>query len=458
MLMIHYSHPNRFINERNVLMKAAIKAILREFYDDGIPADAVSRDVEYCERLRAATIVKGMRRTGKTFVTYLKMRALMDEGVEFGRIVHVNFEDERLKHMTADDLHLINEIHAELHPTCANQKCWYFLDELQTVEGWEAYARRLVDSSKVQLSLTGSSSKLLSEEIATEMRGRAIPIEVFPLSFPEYVKFNGIMDAVPKDGWTEREKGILRNAMEQYLQRGGFPDVQDVAAGIRANMLQGYVDAVLYRDVLERHEVPSVQALRYTLEYLFHNFARKVSSRAIVGVLRQMGVAAGRESIADYLSYFKDAYLAYPVSIRSDSLAVKRVNPDKMYLVDTGLIRSMNAKMDQEKGWLLENLVFMTLRRDFNKIEYYVTKSGGEVDFLVQDNATLKRSLVQVSWDMSDEPTFTREMKALKDAMAETGIDDGTVVTWDDERDIDGVHIVPVWKWCLANNSSVHAL
>ena len=121
-----------------------------------------------------------------------------------------------------------------------------------------------------------------------------------------------------------------------------------------------------------------------------------------------------------------------------------------MYLIDTGLIRSMNAKMDQEKGWLLENLVFMTLRRGFNKIEYYVTKSGGEVDFLVQDNATLKRSLVQVSWDMSDEPTFTREMKALKDAMAETGIDDGTVVTWDDERDIDGVHIVPVWKWCLA--------
>ena len=121
-----------------------------------------------------------------------------------------------------------------------------------------------------------------------------------------------------------------------------------------------------------------------------------------------------------------------------------------MYLIDTGLIRSMNAKMDQEKGWLLENLVFMTLRRGFNKIEYYVTKNGGEVDFLVQDNVTLKRSLVQASWDMSDKPTFTRKMKALKDAMAETDIDDGTVVTWDDERDIDGVHIMPVWKWCIA--------
>lgn len=166
---------------------------------------------------------------------------------------------------------------------------------------------------------------------------------------------------------------------------------------------------MLYRDVLERHEVPSVQALRYTMDYLFHNFARKISARAIVGVLRQMGVATGRESIADYLDYFKDAYLAYPVSIRSDSLAVKRVNPDKMYLADTGLIRSMNAKMDQEKGWLLENLVFMSLRRGFNKIEYYVTNGGGEVDFLVQDNVTLKRRLVQVSWDMADEQTFGRK-------------------------------------------------
>ncbi len=431
-------------------MKTAIKAILREFYDDGVPADALPRDVYYCEKLRAATVVKGMRRTGKTFVTYLRMRSLMEEGVKLGRIVHLNFEDERLKHMTVDELHLINEVHAELHPECAKQKCWYFLDELQAVEGWETYARRLVDSSRIQLSLTGSSSKLLSEEIATEMRGRSIPIEVFPLSFPEFIRFNGIMDKIPKDGWTERERGALRNAMTRYLECGGFPDVQHVSAGIRAGMLQGYVDAVLYRDVLERHEVPSIQALRYTLDYLFHNFARKISSRAIVGVLRQMGVATGRESIADYLGYFKDAYLAYPVPIRSDSLAVKRVNPDKMYLIDTGLIRTMNAKMDQEKGWLLENLVFMSLRRGFNKIEYYVTKCGGEVDFLVQDNATQKRRLVQVTWNMSDRQTFAREMNALMDAMSETGIKDGMIVTWDDEREIDGIRVVPVWKWCIS--------
>ena len=139
----------------------------------------------------------------------------------------------------------------------------------------------------------------------------------------------GLPIDVPKAGFTSREKGVLRKAMSDYAERGGFPDVQDVLSGMRAAMLQEYVDAVLYRDIIERHEVASVQALKYTLEYLFHNYARKTSTRSISGVLKNLSVSANRESIADYLDWFKDAYLVYPVSVLSDSLAVKRVNPDK---------------------------------------------------------------------------------------------------------------------------------
>ena len=431
-------------------MKEELLSVMREFYHDGIPEGVVPRDVEYVEKLRASTVVKGMRRTGKTFVTYERMKRLVADGIPLKRIVHINFEDERLSKLTVDDLHLIGEVHAELCPEFADGKVWYFLDELQCVDGWESYARRLVESPNVQLCLTGSSSKLLSEEIATQMRGRSLPIEVFPLSFPEYLRFNGILSDVPKAGFTSREKGVLRKAISDYAERGGFPDVQDVSSGMRAAMLQEYVDAVLYRDIIERHKVASVQALKYTLEYLFHNYARKTSTRSISGVLKNLSVPANRESVADYLDWFKDAYLVYPVSVLSDSLAVKRVNPDKYYLIDSGLIRAMCVKNDAERGWMLENIVYMALRRGGGKISYIANADGTEVDFHVRDRSTHGERLVQVSYAMSEAATFNRETNAIKFARQKKGIHDCTIVTWDDEGEIDGIRIMPVWKWLLA--------
>lgn len=431
-------------------MREALKSVMREFYHDGVPDGIVPRDVEFAEKLRAATVVKGMRRTGKTFVTYERIQGLLAEGIPLGRIVHLNFEDGRLRCLAANELSLINEIHVELFPEYADEKCWYFLDELQNVKGWESYARRLVDSKNVQLCLTGSSSKLLGAEIATQMRGRSLPIEVFPLSFAEYLRFNKILPDPPHAGFTARERGILRNAVAGYLERGGFPDVQDVPDRMRIDMLQGYVDSVLYRDVIERHEVPSVQALKYTLDYLFHNFARKVSTRSISGVLKNLGVAANRESVSDYLDWFKDAYLVHRVSVNSDSLAVKRVNPDKYYLNDTGLIRAMCVKTDAELGWMLENLVFLALRRGPNRISYHVTRSGGEVDFAVLDKVTRKGSLMQVAWDMKDKGTFERECKDLLEGGREMRIGDLTIVTWNEEEDLaNGIKVRPVWKWLL---------
>ena len=159
------------------------------------------------------------------------------------------------------------------------------------------------------LCLTGSSSKLLSEEIATAMRGRSIPLEVFPLSFREFIRFNGIMDKVPRDGFTAIERGILRNAMTQYFNVGGFPAIQGMSDAARIATLQDYVHVVIYRDVLQRHKVASVQSVLYTLDYLLHNFARRTSAHAISGVLKNLAFPCRREDIADYISYFKDAYL-----------------------------------------------------------------------------------------------------------------------------------------------------
>ena len=422
---------------------------MREFYEFGIPEDVVPRDVDYVEKRNSATVVTGMRRTGKTYATYQRMRTLIDAGIPLERIVHVNFDDDRLKGLKLEHLRLVGDIHAEMFPDAAKERCWYFLDEIQDIKGWELYARRLLDSHMVQLCITGSSSKMLSGEIATQMRGRSIDVEVFPLSFAEFIRFNSLSKSVPSAPYSSRTAGALRHAMQRYLDEGGFPDVQGDDYRIRVKTLQGYVDAVLYRDVIERHEVPSVQALRYTLEYIKSNFAHKISTRAISGTLKALGISDHREYISDYLDGLEQAYLIYRVPVRTDSLSVRRMNPDKFYLVDTGLARAVTPKSDAALGWLLENLVFLSLRRGDNKIEYFNTKKGEEVDFLVTDNVTKKRRLVQVVWEMSSPDTEARELSALKTARSEIKVDDCTVVTWDDEGESDGIKIVPAWKWCL---------
>ena len=252
---------------------------------------------------------------------------------------------------------------------------------------------------------------------------------------------------------TLRPDSVLVYGAVKELQRITQVRTRPVTARKVDKTLQGYVDAVLYRDIIERHEVPSVQSLRYTLEYIKHNFAHKISTRAISGVLKGLGLSDSREYIADYLDWLEQAYLIYRVPVRTDSLAVRRMNPDKFYLVDTGLARAVTPKSDASLGWLLENLVFLALRRSFNRIEYYNTKRGDEVDFLVTDMATKKRRLVQVSWALSSPATEHRELAALADARKEINVDDCTIVTWDEERDVDGIRIVPAWKWCLEQES-----
>ena len=431
-------------------MKEVFKELMLEFLRDGLPDEILSRDIPYYESKRLATVIKGMRRTGKTFLAYGRIRELLGQGVEPERIIHLNFDDDRLRGLRADDLKLIAEAHAELNPEFATAPCWYFLDELQDVEGWERYARRLVDSPKVQLCLTGSSSRLLSAEIATEMRGRSVPIEVFPLSFREYIRFNRVFENVPKGTLTAADRGILRHAMERYFKVGGFPAVQEMPDALRIATLQEYLHAVLYRDVLQRHEVVSVQSLTYTLDYLLHNYARKTSVRAISGTLKNLAYPSRREDVADYVSYFKDAYFIYSVPVLSDSLAVKRVNPEKYYVVDTGLINAVTPKVDAEKGWKLENIVYMQLRRGLNTIHYLALGDNREVDFHVYDAQKERSRLIQVAWDLEDSATLARETAALIEARERTGIDDCTIVTWDTEKSLpNGIRVVPVWKWLL---------
>ena len=229
-----------------------------------------------------------------------------------------------------------------------------------------------------------------------------------------------------------------------------MPAVQDVSDTVRASMLQGYVNTVIYRDVAERHDIPNSQALKFTMQMIFNNPARKLSVRKIVDSLTSQQITTNREVISDYLDWLADAYLLHKVELRTDSAAKRRVNPGKFYLNDVGIVRAMRIKHALDQGPLLENLVYLQLRRLGFQMEYVLTSDGSEVDFIAFHPMQNDYKLIQVCFDMSDRTTFEREVTALRDAADALDVKDRYIVTWDNEETLPGdIQVIPAWKFLL---------
>jgi hypothetical protein len=395
--------------------------------------------------------VTGMRRSGKTFFLFQRMGELLREGVPRESILSLSFEDERLLPLTAKDLHLVPDTFYRRYPAMRRRDCAFFFDEIQNVEGWERFCRRLLDTERVHLCLSGSSSRLLSREIATSLRGRAIETEIFPFDFQEALAHSGVrLEKGPLPG--SATVSLLENRLGAYLFEGGFPEVQGLDAALRTRLLQGYVDVVLLRDVIERHRLGNTTALRHLVRHLLGAPGAAFSVHKFYNDLRSRGVAVSKDTLHAALDHLADAYLFFVVPIRSRSERARMVNPRKVYAVDTGLAHASSREPGRDHGRLLENLVYLDLRRRGFAVEYLVTEGGREVDFVATapDGAL---ALVQVSADLRAEATRRREVGALEEAMAELGLDRGTVVTrYEGETIATGagrIDVVPAWRFLL---------
>ena len=432
----------------NALLKTTLRELFSDFYETPIPEMTPRRTV-IPEVPHCATVVLGMRRTGKTFLLYQRMNELLASGVPKERMLHINFEDDRLMGMTADDLRYVPDVYYQMFPDNHGKLCYFFFDEIQNVPHWEAFARRMVDTPNVQVYLSGSSARLLSKEVATAMRGRSVEIENMPFSFEEFLLYHRVFSEIPRN-ISSSSRSQLRNAVEQYFSIGGMPAVQDVTDTLRASMLQGYVNTVIYRDVVERHNIPNSQALKYTMQMVFNNPSRQLSARKIADCLQSQQISTSRESVTDYLDWLADAYLLHKLELHSESAAKRRVNPGKYYLNDIGIVRAMRIKHALDQGPLLENLVYLQLRREGFQLEYVNTSDGSEVDFIAFHPMQNDYKLVQVCFDMEKQATFEREVSALREASNALGVKDCRIVTWDDEGILPGdIRIVPAWKYLL---------
>jgi hypothetical protein len=272
---------------------------------------------------------------------------------------------------------------------------------------------------------------------------------MFPFSFREFLDYKGISIEA---GLSTKKRLLIQKAFEEYWERGGFPEVAGLPRHLRIKTHQEYFHTILFRDLVERHDVSHPKAVTDLAHWLVDNTASLYSVNSLTGYLKALGHKAPKSVVSDYLEWFEDAYFLFTVRIFDPSLARSNTNPKKVYCIDHALVTSVSSGILVNSGHLLENLVFTALRRIHPEIYYHKTKTGREVDFIVPLHGR-SRILVQVCESLADLQTRRREVAALSEAMTELGQRTGTIVTRNEDERIETnggiIEVVPAWRFLL---------
>ncbi len=430
-------------------MLETIKAILLDFQESPLET-GVPRRLRIDTVPGKATVCIGVRRCGKSTYLFQRIEHLLAQGVPKENILYLNFFDDRLHPLRHEGLGRITEAYYSLYPEKKGAETVYcFFDEIQAVEGWEAFVDRILRTERCEVYLTGSSARMLSKEIATQMRGRALSWELFPFSFREFLDFKGIDASGPL---STRRRLQVQKAFEEYWETGGFPEVLGLDRRLRVKIHQEYFHSILFRDLVERHDISHPKALVDLAHRLIDDTASLYSVNRLTGYLKSLGHRAPKHAVTEYLGWLEDAYFLFTVQVFDASAARRNTNPKKVYCVDHALVASVSSGILANRGHLLENLVFTALRRVTPEIHYVKTRRGAEVDFIARlPEGT--RLLVQVCETLADPPTRKREIGALREAMEEHGIPRGVVVTRAQEERVDTgagrVDAIPAWRFLL---------
>ena len=397
------------------------RELLRSKLDESLalpPRRLTRRDVRLPAIPGKAFAVIGVRRSGKTSYLAEHRSEHLHSGVPAESQLLLLLEDERLTGITVADLGWMLEEHARRVPqSYAREHVTLYLDEVQYVPGWEGLVRRLIDTGGVQVFVTGSSARLLSREVATSLRGRAMEVLIHPFSFREALRHAGAEPAPGAAPVAGPEAAELHQRLRRYLVEGGFPEAQGAEPRDRAALLAGYVDVVVLRDVIDRHSVSNPLALRWLQRQLLANPGGGFSVKKQYDTLRSQGVRVAKDTLHEYLGYLEDAFLVRTVSLHTASERRRMVNPRKAYPVDPGLISLFARSGRSHHGRALETAVLLELERRGWEVSYLRTEEGWEVDFFAH-RAGEAPMLVQVCLETSQDATWERELRALHAAGA----------------------------------------
>jgi len=412
----------------------------------GIPRPAYLTQLKRLLKSRQVLVITGPRRAGKSFLMRQLALELVRQGAEKSRTLMMNFEDPRL---TEPGVHLLQQIYEAYREFLAPPADpFLFLDEVQEIDGWEKWVRTMHELRKASLIISGSNAKLLGRELGTLLTGRHLDVTVLPLSFGEFLRFNGLTVKDPLDVASKQVE--IRGLFRRYLEYGAFPEV--ALAENKKEILLGYFEDLVHKDLLRRFRIRKPNELKDLVKFYLSNAATLTTFNSMA---KQLKISTA--TVEKFSGYLEQVYLVSFLQRFSFKVREQRKSPRKVYAVDTGLAHAVGFRFSENIGRMAENLVFLALkRRQFFQpdMELYYWKDihHREVDFVVKKGARVVE-LIQVCWDLGAAPARKREMQGLAKALREFRQARGSVITGEVEaqEEIQGrkVRVVPLWRWLL---------
>jgi hypothetical protein len=416
----------------NCMDRELIKDVLL-YQDRQTVEDIVERSM--MERLKDlletpfVIIISGVRRCGKSTL----LKALKDESS-----FYVNFDDERFIGFTWKDLAPLHDLLIELF----GDRKIFLLDEIQNIEGWERFVRRLYDQD-YKVIVTGSNATMLSRELGTHLTGRNLSLELFPFSFKEYLTFKKV-DVDSFDRMTSTGRNLVKKAFSEYIIEGGFPEYLITK---KDDYLRSLYQNILYRDIITRYKLTSEKPLKESAFYAASNLSKEMSFNQV----KNLTGLSSATTVKEYYGYLENSYLNFLISRYDPSLKKQIYFNKKSYFIDSALARLVGFRQSEDHGRILENIVFLDLRRKGNEIFFH--RDDGECDFIIRKDGIIIGA-IQVTMDL--KKTEHREIKGLMEALRSYQLDNGLILTYDEDRmiEIEGkeIEVKPVWKWLLEND------
>jgi len=405
------------------------------------------REGEIVRTKSFATAIIGPRRAGKSFFIF---HTIKKEKLKDSSYIYVNFEDDEVRGAKREEKVKLIDYHIEEYK---QEPIFVFLDEIQSLEGWESFLYSLIEKKRYHILVSGSNSRFLSKEIATQLRGRALTKAIFPFNFREYLKLKNFHLA---EHLSSYEISKLKGYLKDYLMFSGFPSL--LLENIKPKQfLSDYLDVVIFRDLVERYNIENLFVMRFLMRRAIAQFANELSINKIYNELKSEGIKVGKSVLYSYFSYLEDVMFSFLLRKFSFSEKQSILSVPKIYLCDHGFPNFLiSTKSSEDFGRLMENSVLLELKKseleNKNLSIFYFRSNGGEVDFVVKESLEVKQ-LVQVTYANSRDEIENREIKSLIKAAELLKCKDLVVITWDydEEEQIEGrkVKFIPLWKWFL---------